>query len=421
MKTKLFDNLLLKILSVIAAVFLWLIVVNIDDAVDNRQIRNVKVNMVNMEVLTSQGQMCRVEDGTDTVDLTVYARRSVLNRLKASDFVVTADVQKDLQFGSMVKIEVAYVGDSSIERVEQNRENVLVSIEESVTEQFKVAVKLQGEPEKGLVPGSVIPEQTLVEITGPRSAVERIKVVQVEVPITGITGTVVRPGRLKLLDSDGNEINGTYLDYYGKDTDFNVTVTTLNTKEVGISFDISQAAPEGYGLSAITYKPETVKIAGTSAQIRPIYNLNIPPEALNPEGATGRVEQTVDISRYLEEGLVIPDEGEREIVVTMDITQHAAQSYLFTPDRIQYQNVPEGMEPDLSEAGVLEISVSGLEEDLAGVTAESITASVDLSECRRPGTYTLPVNVTVPEGLRAPEGLELTVELVRSSQRDQER
>ena len=52
MKTKLFDNLLLKILSVIAAVFLWLIVVNIDDAVDNRQIRNVKVNMVNMEVLT---------------------------------------------------------------------------------------------------------------------------------------------------------------------------------------------------------------------------------------------------------------------------------------------------------------------------------------------------------------------------------
>lgn len=177
----------------------------------------------------------------------------------------------------------------------------------------------------------------------------------------------------------------------------------------------------GYGLSAITYKPETVKIAGTSAQIHPIYNLNIPPEALNPEGATGRVEQTVDISRYLEEGLVIPDEGEREIVVTMDITQHAAQSYLFTPDRIQYQNVPEGMEPDLSEAGVLEVSVSGLEEDLAGVTAESITASVDLSECRRPGTYTLPVNVTVPEGLRAPEGLELTVELVRSSQRDQER
>lgn len=415
MKTKLFDNLLLKILSVVAAVFLWLIVVNIGDAVSSKPIRNVKVTMVNMEALTSQGQMCRVADGTDVVDLTVYARRSVLNGLKASDFVVTADMQKDLQYGSMVKIEVAYVGDSVIEKVEQNRENVLVSIEESVTEQFKVAVKLDGKPEDGLVAGSVIPEQTLVEITGPVSVVERIKTVQVAVNITGITGTVVRPGKLKLYDSGGSEINGTYLDYYGKDTDFNVTVTTLNKKEVGISFDVSQAAPDGYGLSAFAYKPETVTIAGTGAQIRSIYNLNIPPEALNPDRLTGSVEQTVDISRYLDEGIVIPDEDEREIVVTMEITEHASRSYLFTGDRIQYQNLPAGLEVDLAEAGVLDVTVSGLESELESVTADSVSASVDLSECRRPGTYTLPVTVTVPEHLKAPAGLEYTVTLVRET------
>lgn len=419
MKTKLFDNLLLKILSVVAAVFLWLIVVNIDDAVDSRVIRNVKVTMINMEVLTSQGQMCRVAEGTDVVDLTVYARRSVLSRLKASDFVVTADMQKDLQFGSMVKIEAAYTGDSTIERMEQSRQNVLVSIEESVTEQFKVAVKLQGEPEDGLVAGSVIPEQTLVEITGPISVVERIKGVQVEVPIAGITGTVVRSGKLRLVDSEGEDIDGTYLDYYGKDADFNVTVTTLNKKEVGISFDISQAAPEGYGLGSISYKPETVMIAGTSAQLRPIFNLNIPAEALNPNKEVGRVEQTVDISRYLEEGIVIPDADEREIVVIMDIIQHVSQRVVFTGDRIQYQNLPEGLELDLTETAPLEVQISGLEAELAGFSADSVTASVDLSECRRPGTYTLPVAVTVPEPLKAPEGLELTVTLVRRTpQRD---
>ncbi len=419
MKTKLFDNLLLKILSVVAAILLWLIVVNIDDAVNSRVIRNVKVSMVNMEVLTSQGQMCRVAEGTDVVDLTVYARRSVLQNLKASDFVVTADMQKDLQFGSMVKIEVAYTGDSTIERVEQSRENVLVSIEESVTEQFKVAVKLQGEPENGLVAGSVIPEQTLVEITGPISVVERIKGVQVEVPIAGITGTVVRSGKLRLVDSEGEDIDGTYLDYYGKDSEFNVTVTTLNKKEVGISFDISQAAPEGYGLDSISYKPETVTIAGTSAQIRPILNLDIPAEALNPNKEVGRVEQTVDISRYLEEGIVIPDADEREIVVVMEIVQYVSQNFSFTSDQIQYQNLPEGLELELSEAVPLEVQISGLEAKLAGLTAESVTVSVDLSECRRPGTYSLPVTISVPESLKAPEDLVLSVTLVRKSpQRD---
>ena len=139
MKTKIFNNLLLKILSVIAAILLWLLVINIDDAITSKPFRNVKVNMINTDILTTQGQMCRIEEGTDTVDLTIYARRSVLKDLKASDFVVTADMQKDLRYGSMVKIEVAYLGNSTIERIEQSRENVLVSIEESVTKQFKVS------------------------------------------------------------------------------------------------------------------------------------------------------------------------------------------------------------------------------------------------------------------------------------------
>ena len=46
MRTRLFNNFLLKILSVIAAVVLWLIVVNIDDAVGSRPLRNIKVDMV---------------------------------------------------------------------------------------------------------------------------------------------------------------------------------------------------------------------------------------------------------------------------------------------------------------------------------------------------------------------------------------
>ncbi len=412
MKTKVFDNLLLKVLSVAAAVILWLVVVNIDDAVGSRPIRNVKVSMVNMEALTSQGQMCRIEEGTDVVDLTVYARRSVLNNLKSSDFVVTADMQKDLQYGSMVKIEVSYVGDATIERVEQNRENVLVSIEESVTEQFKVVVRQKGEPGNGLVKGSAVPEQTLLEVTGPASVVERIKQVEVEVNVAGITGTVVRPGKLTLMDSDRNPIDGTYLDYYGKDTDFNVTVTTLNKKTVGISFDISEAAPEGYSLSAISYTPETVTIAGTEAQLRPIRNLDIPAEVLNPEGTVGKFEQTVDISQYLDEGLLIPDEDEHEIVVTMDITPHESAKYMYYSQQIRFLNLSGGLK--VSEAGPLEVTVSGAQTDLAALTTEDIVVSVDLSECRRAGTYTMPVTVTVPENIRALEGLELTVTLSRT-------
>ena len=365
-----------------------------------------------MEVLSAQGQMCRIEEGTDTVDLTVYARRSVLNDLKPSDFVVTADLQKNLLYDSMVKIEVSYVGNATVERIVQSRENVLVSIEESVTEQFKVSVETKGDPTYGLVKGSAIPAQTLIEITGPRSVVERINKVALEPNITGITGTMVRNCEVKLYDMEGRPIDGTYLEYIGKDTGLEVTITTLNTKLVGISFDISQAAPEGYGLSTITYTPETVTIAGIQKSITPVYNLNVPAEALNPDRQTGKVVQTVDISQYLEEGITIPAENDREIVVTMEIVPFESVSYVFRDDQIQYMNMPEGLKLDETEARMLEVTVSGLASDLAGVTMENITVTADLSQCGRQGVFTVPVTVTVPENCHVPEDLQMTVMLV---------
>lgn len=415
MKQKLTNNFLLKILSVVTAIILWLIVVNIDDAVESGYIRNVKVNLINTDIITSQDQTFRIEEGTDVVDLKVYARRSVLSKLKSSDFVATADMQKDLRYNSMVKIEVAYVGNQSISSVEANRSNVLVSIEQEVTEQFKVIVDTNGQPANGLVIGSKVPEQTLIEITGPISVVERINRVVAAVDTTGITGTTVRTCRLQLLNGDGDPIDGTYLEYIGKDKEFEVTITTLNKKLVGISFDISKAAPEGYGLAAITYKPETVTIAGMKSQIAPIYNLNIPPEALNPEGQTGSIEQIVDISQYLDEGLIIPDEDEREIVVTMDIIPYETSSYFFTPDQINYDGIPEGYELDVSESGTLEIPISGLASDLAQLSTDIVELHADLSGVRaRTGNYTVPVTVTLPKEYTCPEGYELTIRLKKA-------
>lgn len=421
MKKKIFNNLLLKILSVFAAVLLWLVVVNINDAVASRVFTGIKVNVINTDVLTEQGQMCRVDEGTDTVDITVYARRSVLNGLKKSDFTATADMKKNLRYGSMVSIDVTCTSNnaSAINRIDQSRANVLVDIENSVTEQFKVSVKTTGSPSAGLVAGPSVPEQTLVEITGPESVVKRIKTVRAEVSIVGITGTAVRTCRLKLLDSDENEIDGTYLDYVGKEEgSFSVTVSTLNTKLVGISFDISAAAPEGYGLSAISYTPETVTIAGLKSDISPIYNVNIPASALNPDGNTGQFVQTVDISQYLPDGTIMPYDEEHEIVVTMDVEPYETVSYTFLSGQIQYLNIPEGLELDVSELTPLEIQVSGLAADLAALSMENITASVDLSECRRAGTYTVPVTVTVPDNCRVPEGLELSVTLTKTAEEE---
>ena len=96
--------------------------------------KNLPVTLINTDTLTSQDQTYRIEPGTDKVNVTVHARRTELAKIKSSDFVVTADMQKDLRYDSMVKIEVIYTGNATIDSIEQSRENVLVSIEEKATE-----------------------------------------------------------------------------------------------------------------------------------------------------------------------------------------------------------------------------------------------------------------------------------------------
>lgn len=417
MKAKIFDNLLFKILALLMAVLLWVVVVNIDDAVSYKKISGVKVNLINTDVLTSQDQTIRVEEGTDTVNLTVYARSSVLKSLKAEDFSATADVKKDLLYDNMVKIGVSYVGSlpsSSIQKIEQDRSNVLVSIEKQVTEQFKVTAKYTGEPSDGLVLGSLVPEQSLVEITGPESVVEKIKQVVAEVDITGITGTAVRSCSLKLQNSDGDAIDGTYLDYVGKNEDFEVTATTLSTKLVGISFDVSQAAPEGYGLLSISYKPETVTIAGEKTALTAISNLEIPAEALNPEGQTGSVQNTVDISQYLPTGIQIPKEDDKSIVVTMEIQELETVDYAFAPAQINYDNLPDGLTVDEDESHTLEIPIRGMQHDLATLSMDAVEVHADLSSYRKAGTYTVPVAVTLPDGFSCPSDLTVDVKLEKA-------
>ena len=89
MKTKLLNNLMWKILSVLAAIMLWLVVVNIDDTIESESLKNLQVSLLNADVITSQDQTYRIDPGTDKVNLTVYARRTELAKVKPSDFVIT--------------------------------------------------------------------------------------------------------------------------------------------------------------------------------------------------------------------------------------------------------------------------------------------------------------------------------------------
>ena len=71
---KIYSNIGLKLLSVVLGFLVWLLVLNIDDSAVTRTIRDIPVNLVNTDAITSQNQLYTITSG-DTVDILDKGRK----------------------------------------------------------------------------------------------------------------------------------------------------------------------------------------------------------------------------------------------------------------------------------------------------------------------------------------------------------
>ena len=170
MKKKLTNNLGLKILAVLFSVVIWFIVVNINDPVDKTVFRNVPVEILNAEAVTNQGKVYEILDDTDVIDVTVWAKRSILDALGKENVIATADMQEINFMDTMVRIKLSTNKyNDKLENITSPTENMLISIEDMRRGQFLITTVATGEPAEGYILGNVNSDQNLVVISGPES------------------------------------------------------------------------------------------------------------------------------------------------------------------------------------------------------------------------------------------------------------
>lgn len=93
-KYKFTQNIGLKIMALLFAAVLWVIVVNADDPVVSAVYRDVPVTITNEDVVTNKGKVYQIVDDTHTVNVTVYATRSVISKISKDNISATADLSQ---------------------------------------------------------------------------------------------------------------------------------------------------------------------------------------------------------------------------------------------------------------------------------------------------------------------------------------
>lgn len=409
MKERLMNNFGLKILAFLSAVLLWLLVVNIDNPITDQTYNNIPVTVVNAEVLAngSSKKTFQIVDDTQTVSVTVRAKRSVLSKIEPDDIVAVADM-KELALESQIPIQVTVKNHEYREAFSTPR-NLQIKLENEETKKFPIVPKTTGTVRDGYVLGDITAEPEKVSIRGPKSVIDQINRVEATVNVSGLSEDSVLQSELVLYDQDNNEIAQKLLATNLGTPGVSINVKLLRTKNVPVTFDTSKLeAAEGYEVAGITYEPQKINVSGEKEVLESVSEISVPASALRMSGLKEKQEKMVDISKYLPEGIKLVEENAGSIMVTIAVEKDGTKAFDLTMGSIEVNNLAEGLAMQYEKAEALEILVRGPRAELEELDIDAIV-SIDLKSYTAPGTYVVPVLVELPERCSLEKEVSVTI------------
>jgi len=423
MRKKLLRNWGLKLASLALAMVLWFVVVQIEDPSDTKTFSNITVKLTNTDLLRQENKVYEILEKTDVVSVTVQAPRSIIGQLRASDIVAEADVSKITDINT-IAINCYVQNVEGVDSVRPNRDFVRLSVEDKRTRWVKVVYGTVGEVAESYIVSAVTPDQTQIEISGPKSVVDRVSTANVEIDVTGATTNLAaNVVDIRLLDKEGNEVEQ---DNISKNVNYvRMVVEVLATKQVPVEVNYSGIPAEGYMVTGDAMcDPGQVTIAATTHVLSGIQKIVIPEESLIISGATGDVEEMINLKDYLPDNVKLADSGFNGKVTASVKIEPIVEKVLEVPvGNVSIVNVPEGVTAELpAERELYELKVSGLAEYVNGLRPAEMRGIIDVTawmEARgitelSPGVHSIPITFGKSEEITLEEIDErVTVKIVR--------
>ena len=236
------NNFGLKLLAIVISCGLWFMVDSITDPVERKVFNNIPVEIINTELITNEGKVYEVLDGTDTVNVTAIGKSSVFDYVSRDDLKAVADLS-ELTFMNTVGIRVSSARNNSELEFRTNIDNVKLAIEKMDRDQKVINVSTSGEPASGYVVGGITPSQNVVRYSGPESLINQIDHIDAVININGYSSDINTTADLKIYDADNNEIKNSSIKL--NITTVDVAVSILATKIVPLSFVVPDEPASG--------------------------------------------------------------------------------------------------------------------------------------------------------------------------------
>jgi len=387
MRKKLTNNSGLKLLSLISAFVIWLVILSIEDPIKTKSLV-IDVEIKGEEELEERGQTYEITSD-QKVTISISGKTSVVDWLKSSDFVATADLTQ-LTIMDTIPITVTALRYADQITIIQQEHTLPLNIDVRAQETVKVTVTPIGTAADNFSVAGTSASPNIVTVSGPKAAIEKIGKVEVTCDINGQSETVVQTLEPVVYDKNG--------DVMGNNIKLNVetveaTITIYPIKEVGVRLETSGIPADGYSVTEIKKSQERITITGPPEALKDIEEIVLPD--VDVTGADASKEGTVVLADVLTNtsaygDILLADTEDPEIAYTINITKDKTSSIELPFSEIQIRNQSEGLNYIGED---ITLSITGTESEIKATNSSNITASIDVNGLEE-GSHEVPLVIS---------------------------
>ncbi len=387
------SNLISMIISILAAVLLWVYVVTIVNPEGDTTISGIPVSFSGEEVLREDQKLIITEGKDLTVTAHFSGKNSDLKKLEQNqeEIVAVVDVSK---VRSAKEYTLTYeltlpnaVQQSAITTYDRRPSTVTIAVQRLISKPVEVVGDFSGvEIAEGYMLDSREFDYETITVEGPEDVINSISCAQVTMSRTNLDKTVTETLQYTLLDENGEPVDTSMLS-----TNTDVIEVTLNVvKHKSVPLDVEFIDGGGATSKDVSYEidPTSITLSGDSTVL----------DALN-KIVLGNIDLALmkNNTEVLTFPIVIPDgaqnvSGEEQATVTIRIKNK--ETAIIRATNIAFINAPEGYTPS-SVTQLVQVTVRASVSDIGKITSSSLRVVADMSGCTQAGTYQVPVTIYI--------------------------
>lgn len=415
-------NLVWKFLSLVIAVMLWFVVINVRNPLDIRSFPQT-LQIVNKSAIEDGQYILTNEEALDGRSVNVRVRASItaLQELKENEKSIRAyidlkpiDISRTEELGKPMSVNVkvdlpSHLDSTQYEIISWNPSTVDIVLDKYVEEEFPVTPIIEKDVPDGYVSLTATADPAFVTVRGAKSVIDTIKLVKAPMDISAATDDVTETIQLMILDDEDNDVTN---------------LVAISAYEAVVRVPVSQhalipiAAPTlignpaaGYRFLSATLSMDSLEVLGKEAAIAAMEPIQLPTINIDYWSETDAV--TFDLRQFITDaGLTVRSGAPHEVTVTISIGRETMKELSIPIESLTI----DGMERHfMLPEGSVRFMVRGDESVVSALDAGSVPASIDLTGLDV-GQASVPVNVQLPSGVILVGGKpEIVVEILEEA------